>query len=156
MIPAKVKKLLDSGKIKYELIKHKTVYTAYDKAATLHLSEKMVGKTLVVKLDKDIALVTIPANKNLDKNKLKKAAKSKKLDFVSEKVMKNKFKGVKMGAVPPFGRLFKILTFVDRGLMENPKIILNSGDNNWSIKISPAQYKKLIPDIILGNFSKKR
>jgi Ala-tRNA(Pro) deacylase len=156
MVPAKIKKFLDASGIRYEFIEHKTVYTAHDKAVTLRLPERMVGKTLVVKLDKESALVTIPANKNLDKNKLKKAAKSKKLDFVSEKLMKKKLKGIKMGAVPPFGRLLKMRTFVDRGLMGNKKIVLNSGDNNWSIKITPSLYKKLVPDLILGSFGRKK
>lgn len=156
MLPVKVKKLLDKARIKYEVLRHKTVYTAHDKAATLRVPEKIVGKTLVVKLDMGLALITIPANKNLDKNKLKKAAKSKRLDFVSERVIKNKLKGVKMGAVPPFGALWKLPTFVDIGLLNNTKIILNSGDNNCSIKITPAQYKKLVPDVLVGSFSKKR
>ena len=77
MIPAKVKKFLDNSGVKYEPINHKTVYTAYDKAATLHMPEKAVGKTLVVRLDGKAAIVIVPANRNLDKQKLKKILESK-------------------------------------------------------------------------------
>ena len=158
--------LLEAAKIKYEPIKHRIVYTAFDKAATLKVPQKMIGKTLVVKLDKP-TLVLIPANKNLDKEKLKKVAKVKNVDFLKETWMKKNLKGVKVGAIPPFGNLWPLArrgqrpggglaTFTDRSLINQPKIIVNGGDYNWSIKISPTNFKKLIPDLIIGSFSKSR
>ena len=152
----KLQKFFEDNKVKYETIQHKIVFTAYDKAATLKIAEKIIGKTLVVKLDKSIVLVLIPANKNLDKQKLRKIAKSKKIDFVKEAWMKKNLKGVKIGAVPPFGALWKLPTFIDRGLMKEKKIIVSSGDYNNSIKLNPAVLKKLIPDLVSGNFSKTR
>jgi len=155
-IPQKITKFLEKNKAKYEIIKHRTVYTAFDKAATLRVRPNLIGKTLVVKSDRDLAIVLILANKNLDKNKFRKIAKAKKADFASEKLIKNKIGGVKVGAIPPFGDLWKLPTFMDRGLFKNPKIIINSGDYNFSIKITPANLKKLIPNLTIGNFSKSR
>jgi Ala-tRNA(Pro) deacylase len=162
-IPQKLIKFLEKNKVKYEPIKHRTVYTAYDKAQTLRFSQKMIGKTLVLKVDKNIVIILISANKNLDKNKFKKIAKTlptsrqvKKVDFVSERIIKNKLKGMKVGAIPPFGNLWRLPTFIDKSLLAQPKIIVNGGDYNWSIKISPANLKKLIPDLVIGNFSKSR
>ncbi len=160
-IPKKITNFLEKNKIKYELIKHRTVYTAYDKAATLRVSPKVVGKTLVMKTDscetgKNFVFVLISANKNLDKNKFKKIAKVKKVDFVKEIWMKKNLKGIKFGAVPPFGNLWRLPTLADGRLMKNPKIIINVGDYNWSIKITPANLKKVVPDLIIGNFSKPR
>ena len=152
----KLQKFFEDNKVKYETIQHKIVFTAHDKAATLKIAEKIIGKTLVVKLDKSIVLVLIPANKNLDKQKLRKIAKSKKIDFVKEAWMKKNLKGVKIGSTPPFGVIFKIPTFVDIGLMKEKKIIVSSGDYNNSIKLNPAVLKKLIPYLVSGNFSKTR
>ncbi len=146
-IPQKIIKFLEKNKAKYEIIKHRTVYTAFDKAATLRLPPKIIGKTLVVKLDKNQALILISANKNLDKQKLRKLAKAKSIDFIKEAWMKKNLKGIKIGAIPPFGSIWKLQTFMDRGLTDNPKIIINSGDYNFSIKISPANLKKLIPNL---------
>lgn len=165
-IPQKIIKFLIENKAKYEIISHRVVYTASDKAATLKVKPNIIGKTLVLKMDKDLAIVLIPGNKNLDKNKFKKVVNEwrkkqglksvKNVDFISEKVMKNKFKGVKIGAVPPFGNLYKLPTFVDRGVMQNPKIIVNSGEYNSSIKISPAEMKKTVPNLVIGNFGKTK
>jgi len=181
-IPKKVINFLEKGKVKYEAIGHRTVYTAFDKAKTLKISEKMVGKTLVLKMDGKLTVVLIPANKNLDLQKFKKLAKAlpaaclpdrqgrqvKKIDFASERLIKNKFKarlpryakhcgqGVKVGVIPPFGNLWGMKTFIDNSLMKEKEIILNSGDYNFSIKISSNQLKKILPDAIFGNFSEKK
>jgi len=163
--PKKVVKFLEDRKIKYELIEHRTVYTAYDKAATLRVPQKIIGKTLVVKLDtKEFILVLIQANKNLDKVKIKKAVNVlrkkagqkavKKISFAKEVWIKKNLKGVKLGAIPPFGKLWKLSVFIDRGLLRNSRIIVSAGDYNWSIKISSVNFKKLEPDLIAGSFSK--
>jgi len=155
-IPKKIIKFLENAKVKYEPIEHRTVYTAFDKAATLRVPLKTIGKILAVKLDKDPALVLIPASKNLDKQKLKKMAKTKKIDFLKEAWMKKNLKGIKVGAVPPFGNLWKFSTFADRAIFQPPKIIINSGDYNWSIKINPNLLKKIIPDLMIGSLNKPR
>ena len=173
-IPKKVINFLEKGKVKYEIIKHRTVYTAFDKAKTLKVPEKIVGKTLILKTDGKLAIVLIPANRNLDKGKIKKLLKAKKVELASERLIKNKLKarlpryakhcgqGVKVGAIPPFGfqpahhPTRKILTFIDKSLLKNPKIIVNGGNYNFSIKISSNQLKKILPDAIFGNFSEKK
>lgn len=152
-IPAKVQGFLDEAKTKYELIEHRTVYTAYDKAATLKVREKIIGKTLVLKTDSGYCLVLIAANKNLDKNKFRKIAKTKKIDFVKEAWMKKNLKGIKIGAVPPFGSLLKMDLFVDASLFKNPKIIISSGIHTVSIKIAPGIFKKINPGLVVGSFS---
>jgi len=155
-VPKKLINFLEKSKVKYQIIEHKTVYTAYDKVQTLKVPEKMVGKTLILKTDGKLAMVLIPANKNLDKRKIKKLLKAKKVDLVSEKLIKNKFKGVKVGAVPPFGNLWGLGTFTDKSLINQPKLIVNGGDYNFSIKISSVSFKKLIPELVIGSFSKAK
>jgi len=165
-IPGKIISFLEKTGAKYEPLTHKTVYTAYDKAATLKVKPNIIAKTLVLKTGKEMAIAVIPGDKNLDKNKLKKVINDyrkkkgektvKSVEFISEKTMRDKFKGVKIGALPPFGQLWQLPTFVDLNLLKNAKIIVNAANYNQSFKISPAELKKLIPDLATGNFSKKK
>jgi len=71
-----LEKLLKDAKIKYEIVKHKTVYTALDKANTLKIKPKEVVKTVVLKLGigkvAQYVIASIPADKNFDKEKFKK------------------------------------------------------------------------------------
>jgi len=164
MLSKTIQKILDTHKVKYEVIEHKTVYTAFDKASTLHAKTQEVGKTVVVSLDgRDYALGLIPSNKNLDKkkvlaafNKLRAKAKEKnykKIDFAKEQWMKNNFKGVKLGATPPMGTLYKLPFFMDNALTRPAKIVVNGGEYEISLKLSPASLVKLDSSTLKGNFS---
>jgi Ala-tRNA(Pro) deacylase len=165
-VPNSVLRFLQKSNVKYNEIDHRIVYTAADKAATLKVKPNIIGKTLVLKVDNNFTLVLIPGNRNLDKNKFKKAANewrkkigqksAKKIDFVSERLIKNKFKGVKLGALPPFGNLWGIPTFIDKSLFLNKQIFINSGNYQSSLKINPNILKKLIPDLIVGQLSRSK
>ena len=155
-IAKKLEKFLIENKIKYEPVEHKIVYTAFDKAATLKVPQKIIGKTLTIKFGKNYGIALIPANRNLDKAKFKKLAKAKNADFATEVWVKKNIKGVKIGAVPPFGKLWHLPTFIDRRLINQPKVIINGGNWNQSIKISPSAFKSLALESIIGNFSKPR
>lgn len=165
-LPKKITNFLEKNKTRYEIIEHKTVYTSFDKAKTLKVRPAIIGKTLFLRIDKELAIVLISADKNLDKGKFKKVVNKKrkkegkkavkKIEFASEKLMKNKIKGARIGVIPPFGNLFGFPTFVSKSLLNKPNLILNSGDYNFSIKIRPSYLKKILPDLIVGSFTKSR
>lgn len=155
-ISSKIKKFLDDKGVKYDLVEHKKVFTAFDKSQTLKLPEKIIVKTLVMKTDKNICLAAIPANRILDLKAFKKITKSKKVGFVSEKIIKQKLKGIKIGAIPPLGSLWNIKTYFDKSLLKEKKLIMNGGSYNLSIMLSPSQVKKIEPELIIGNFTKAK
>ncbi len=169
-----LEKLLNNAKIKYEVLAHKTVYTALDKAKTLRVDPKEVVKTVVLKLgsgkEARHVLALIPSDKNFDKEKFKKLfneagkklAKAegktfkaiKEIDFAAEDwIKKNIMKSKKGGAVPPFGSLFKIPSFIDKSLLKSKKLVINAGDFNNSIKILTSHLEKA-EQFIKGSFSK--
>ncbi len=164
MLSKTLKNFLEKNKIKYELLEHRTVYTALDKAATLKVKQTLVGKTVIVSFDaRGFAIGLIPANKNLDKqkvlvafNKLRQKAKEKnykKIDFTDEKWIMTNIKGAKLGATPPFGTLYKLPFFIDNSLVKQPKIIVNAGEYELSLKLSSTSVVKLDPNTLKGNFS---
>jgi len=185
-IPKSLLNFLDKNKVKYEIIRHRTVYTAHDKAATLRLKPQIVAKSVVVKLDKkDHVLALLPANKNLDKKKFLKvinkalnissgkrekektksspaAAKTEKkarylhVDFVDEKWLKKNLKAVKVGATPPFGLFYNLPTFIDNALVKQTKLIVNAGDYQTSLKIAPSALFKLDKTLVKGSFSQSK
>lgn len=164
MISKTILNFLDKNKIKYEIIEHRTVYTALDKAATLRMAPAIVGKTVIISLDnKNYALGLIPANKNLDKKRtlavfsqLRRRTEKRrygKIDFAAEKWMKKNIKNSKLGATPPLGAFFKLPFFIDNALVKQTKIIVNGGEYEFSLKLSPTALIKLDPNTIKGNFS---
>ena len=155
-LPKKIAAFLDKSGVKFETIGHRTVYTAYDKAATLKVKPAAIVKVLVVKMDKELAMAVIGGDRSLDIEKLQKASKSTKLDFAKEKVIAEAFKGVDPGTMPPFSGLWPMKVFCDKKLLESPKLILSAGAYECSIKIAPGAFKKINPEMAIGIFSKAK
>jgi prolyl-tRNA editing enzyme YbaK/EbsC (Cys-tRNA(Pro) deacylase) len=152
---------LKKSKVKFEIIPHKTVFTATDKAATLKVKPESVIKTLVIRANNNLFLALISANRILDLDKLKKMIernfkmeKLKKIELATERLIKNKFKGVKVGSIPPFGNFWKMPVLVDNRIKKQRTLFFNSGEWNSSLKLSFSSLKKLSKDIIFGSFSK--
>jgi len=153
-IPAKLIKLLVESKIKYDIVAHKVVFTAWDLAQTLKMKPSEISKTLVLKADKDYILAVLPGDLRLDMAKLKKLAKVKKISIVSEKDMVKKFK-VKPGAITPFGSLYKTPVYIENRLTKLTNCLFQSGSFNHSIKMKVKDFIK-IEEPVKGSFGKKK
>jgi Ala-tRNA(Pro) deacylase len=151
MVPQKVIAYLEKSKIKYEVVKHKQVFTAHDLAMTLHITHKQIAKSLLIKAGPDFFIAVLPADRNLDFKKLAKLASVKKIELPKEQIMKIKFK-VKPGALPAFGGLYKLPVYVDKSILAVKKMLLSSGSFIESILLSPKDYVKS-EQAKLGNFS---
>ncbi|MDP1845295.1 MAG: YbaK/EbsC family protein [Candidatus Moranbacteria bacterium] len=166
------KKIIDhlkEKKYKFEIIEHKTTYTAFDTARTAQKQEKEVksdeiAKALVVKADKDYAVVLVPASKRLDKKKLLKIINAlkkknkeklyKSLDLAKEAWMKKNIPG-KVGATPAFKELLGIDIYIDAVLAKQKNLYVGSGEYEYSIKLPAKQYlKNEMP--VKGSFGVKR
>ncbi len=152
-IPAKLLRILESNKIRYKIIPHKVVFTAYDLAQTLKIDLKRVTKTLVLKTDKGYCLAVLPGNLKLDLNKFKKLFKFKKVSIVPEKEMVKKFK-IKPGAITPFASLYKIPLYLEKKIAVLDKCLFQSGSFQESIEMRVKDFIKL-ENPFLGSFGKK-
>ncbi|MCX6763322.1 MAG: YbaK/EbsC family protein [Candidatus Moranbacteria bacterium] len=175
----KIAKYLGDAKYKYELVEHKTTYTAWDTSQTEKVKPQEVAKALIMKADNDYVLALIPANRNLDKQKLLKVINAqkkknvhpveyrgavsrqggifhgvKKIDFAKEAWMKKNLLG-KVGATPPFGKMMNLEIYADNLLLKNKKIYLGSGKYTLSIRVNTSQYLK-IESPVKGSFSKSK
>ncbi len=159
-IPKKVLDHLKKSGIDHEILEHKTVYTAVDAALTMRKKLEEIAKSLLVKADKDYFLVLLPANYNLDLEKLKKViSKSHQKDIKivkipGEKIVENTLK-VKAGTISAFGSLYKIPVIVEKKLEKLKKGIFSAGSFNHSVELIVNDFIKL-EKAISGSFAKKK
>ncbi|MBU1146038.1 YbaK/EbsC family protein [Patescibacteria group bacterium] len=153
-IPKKLLSYLDKSKIGYKIVRHKTVYTAYDAAQTLGVKLGEIAKTLLIKADKNYLLAVLPASHKLDFGKLKKLVKAKKIEIAKEGMMKKMFK-IKPGALSPFGQIYKVPVYVDKGILKAKKIIAGAGTFEESVAMTAKNFLKATGGI-LGIFGKKK
>ncbi len=152
-IPKRITDYLNKNKVKYEVLAHRTVFTAYDLANTLKKKLNEITKTLMIKADKDYILVVLPASKRLDLKKIKKFLKAKKVEICKEGLMKKVFK-VKPGAITPFGSLHKTSVLVDKTLVKTNEVIMGAGSFTESLRLKIKDYLKL-EEAKLGSFGEK-
>ena len=151
-IPKKVLNYLDKAKAKYEVISHKTVYTAHDLAATLKEKMNNIAKTLLVKVDKKYILIVLPAHKRLDLVALKKYYKAKKAEIVKEGMMKKLF-NIKPGTLTPFGALHKVDVLFDKTLARADKMVVRAGSYTDSLRVKIKDLMEL-EDVAVASVGK--
>lgn len=141
-ISKKVQNYLDKAGVKYDVVKHKTVYTTFDLANTLKEKADKIAKTLLVKADKKYVLVVLPAHYRVDMDKLKKLVKAKTVELAKELHMQKLFK-VKPGSLTPFGRLHKLEVLLDRTLLKAGKVLVGAGSFTEHLRLKAADLHKL-------------
>lgn len=146
-------KLLTANKIKYSIVEHRKVYTAYDSAQTQDLKLGEVAKAVLVKGKKALYFAVLPAGNNCDFKALAKVV-GEKVSMAKEKDIVKNLK-TKVGLIAPFGSLYKVPVFLDKKLTKNKKINLPAGSYTESVILSLKDYTKL-ESPTLGNFSVKK
>lgn len=146
----KLKEFLNDNNIKYTTIQHSPAYTAQEIAAMAHIHGKQLAKTVIIKKDGKLAMAVLPANYYVDVEVLKKATKANSLTIASEEEFKDAFPECEIGAMPPFGNLYNMETFVEDSLSENKEIVFNAGTHTELIKISFEDFVKLVKPKLLS------
>ncbi len=151
MACAKLQEYLDSHHIKYESIKHSPSFTAQEIAASAHIPGKNMAKTVVVKIDGEMAMVVLPAPQMVRMNHLKAETGAQEVELASEEEFKSRFPDCEVGAMPPFGNLYEMDTYVEGSLADDHEITFNAGTHTELIRMAYADFSNLVrPKILAG------
>lgn len=152
----KLKSFLDENKIKYVTIVHSLAYTAQEIAASAHLPGKGLAKTVLIKVNGKLAITVLPASYQIDFDMLKKALGTNEVRLANEQEFKDKFPGCEVGAMPPFGNLYGLPTYVAASLVEDEEFAFNAGTHTELIKMQYRDFERLVNPVILRFTVKKR
>ena len=139
---ARLKTYLDDNHVHYTLMSHSPAYTAQAAAATLHVPGKDLVKTVVVTAGDQPALAVLPASFHVNLKKLSELA-GKPVRLASEQEFISLFPDCELGAMPPFGQLYKLPVYADRSLEADEEIVFNAGTHRDAIRMKYADFKKL-------------
>jgi len=141
---AKLQEYLDRNQAKYLSVKHSPAFTAQEVAAAAHVPGQEMAKTVVVKLDGTMAMVVVPAPEMVRMAHLKAETGAEKVELASEQEFKARFPDCEVGAMPPFGNLYDMDTFVEEKLAENPEIAFNAGSHTELIRMPYGEFERLV------------
>jgi len=97
----------------------------------------------MIKSGEQHLMAVLPADHQIDLNKLKKAV-GKAVLLDTEKEFKSLFPDCAIGAMPPFGNLYDVPTYVDKSLAQENYIVFEAGTHTDAIKLSYRDYEKIV------------
>ena len=97
-------------------------------------------------------LVVIPGDKRVDTKTFKRRYSIKDMHMASREEIEE-LTGLTPGAVPPFGNVLGLPTYMDEQLLEKEETVFNAGSHTDSIKMSPADLVSAV-NPTLGRYSR--
>lgn len=149
MISNTLKRFLDSRAIKYLCIQHSPAFTAQEIASSAHVSGKDFAKTVIVKIENELAMVVLPADRKIVLSDLRMLLDCPHLNLTTEAEFRDRFPDCEPGAMPPFGNLYGMRTFVSLDLAVEPEIAFNAGSHTEVIKLAYFDYAELVQPEVL-------
>lgn len=141
-IPKQLIDCLKENKVDYEILHHPEAVTAQRIAQAEHVKGRRHAKIVMVKSGEQHLMTVLPADHQIDLKKLKKAV-GKAVSLDTEQEFKPLFPDCTVGAMPPFGNLYGVPTYVDKSLSQEEYIVFEAGTNTDAIKLSYRDYEKI-------------
>jgi len=145
-----LKEYLDNNDIKYVSIMHSLAFTSVEVAKHSHIPSREMAKTVIIKVNDELAMAVVPANIKVDLELLKDALDSDNIKLASEAEFTKRFPDCEVGAMPPFGNLYNMDVYVDEDLTEDSQIAFNAGSHLEVIKMDYKDFETLVkPQFIM-------
>lgn len=143
MISTRLKRFLDENGVGYDVMHHDPAFTAQELSARMHISGYEFVKVVVVKMDGVFALAALPAPLRVNFRALARVAGVRKVTLASEQEFQQLFSDCELGAMPPFGNLYSMLTFAEQDVSLNENIVINAGTHAEAIRLRYADFSRL-------------
>ena len=144
-----LKDFLDSHQVKYVSISHSPAFTAQEIAAAAHIPGKELAKAVIIKVDGRMAMAVLPAPYKIDFVLLEETLGAQRIELATEQEFANMIPGCEIGAIPPFGNLYGMETYVADTLSEDEWIVFNAGSHSELIKISYEDFVRLAKPTVI-------
>jgi Ala-tRNA(Pro) deacylase len=142
-IPKRLIDCLNQSKAEYEILRHAEAITAQRIAQAEHVKGRHQAKVVMVKSGDQHLMVVLPADHHIDLEKIEKAI-GRPVSLGSENDFKSLFPDTAIGAMPPFGNLYGLPTYVDKHLAEQDYIVFEAGTHTDAIRMSYSDYEKIV------------
>lgn len=139
----RLREFLDKNNVRYVVITHSRAYTAAGIAAITHIPGNEIAKTVMVRVDGELAMAVIPASRHVDLTALRSAIGAKNVSLVTEKEFESTFPDCEVGAMPPFGALYGLPVYVDEKLSKDLEIAFNAGSHRELVRLAYKDFDRL-------------
>lgn len=134
---------LERSKANFYQQTHPVAYTAPDTAHVSHINEGNFAKVVMIKIEQELAMVVLPAHYHLALDILSAVLSVDRIILASEREFSRRFPRCEIGAMPPFGHLFGLQTYMIPVFDESSLIAFNAGTHTKLIRMPYQEYLRL-------------
>lgn len=138
----KVREFLKQHQIEYATLFHAPAYTAQEVAQSTHIPGREMAKTVMVKLDGQMALAVLPASARVDLRRLAAGTHAAIAEIATEMEFARACPGCEVGAAPPFGTLWGLPVYVHQSWHAGEPIAFNAGNHTEVMVVDFEAYEK--------------
>jgi Ala-tRNA(Pro) deacylase len=142
-IPKRLIDCLNENKAQYEILRHPEAVTAQRIAQAEHVKGRHHAKVVIAESGDQHLMIVLPADHQIDLEKAEKTT-GKAVSLGKEQEFKSLFADCAIGAMPPFGNLYNLPTYVDKQLAAQDYIVFEAGTHTDAIKMSYRDYEKIV------------
>ena len=142
-IPKQLTDYLNQNSIEYEILHHAEAVTAQRIAQAEHVKGRHQAKVVMIKSGDEHLMLVLSADHHVDLEKVEKVV-GKPVSLDRESEFKSLFPDSAIGAMPPFGNLYGLPTYVDNHLTEQDYLVFEAGTHTEAIKMSYSDYEKIV------------
>ncbi len=144
MPATKLMDFLESHGAKYATIQHPEAFTAFEVASAAHIPVKELAKTVMIKVDGDLAMAILPASRDVDLELLQVVLQAERVRLVGESEFRKRFPDCETGAMPPFGNVYGMKVYVDESLTRDEEIGFEAGSHRELIRMGYKEFERLV------------
>ena len=134
---------LDDMGSNYHMSRHESAYTAQDLAAMEHISGRKVIKPVIVQADGQFIMCALPACYRVDLNELRQQLQADQVKLAEESKLRELFPDCELGAEPPIGRLYGMMTLMDESLVADDRVMFQAGTHSDAVWMTLAEYRRI-------------
>ncbi|MGD2207335.1 MAG: YbaK/EbsC family protein [Anaerolineae bacterium] len=129
--------------VEYKVFHHPTVYTAQELASELHTPGGTVAKVFMVEADGQPVMLVLSAPDRVNLTQVREVLGAKKVQKAAEAAFGKLFPDCDTGAMPPFGHFYDVPVWLDRSLVEAPRIYFRAGTHRVTVALAGDDYRRL-------------
>jgi Ala-tRNA(Pro) deacylase len=139
---------LRQNNVPFLLRHHPPAISATDLAASEHVPTDMVAKSIAFAAHGRYVLAVVPATCHVDLDRLRGATNEDDLHIVGEPELALVFPDCELGALHPFGNLYRVPVYVDSTLANARSFAFHAGTHRDAIYVSYADFVRVVQPVI--------
>ncbi len=148
----RLERFLAERRARYDIVPHAGGVTAQEQSAVAHVSGWSLAKVVIVKERDGFVMAVLPACTVLDLDRLKGLIGHGDIRLATLEEARAVVPDCVPGAIPPFGTLFGVRSFVDGALLAAARVTMPAGDLATAIRMSTAEFRRVM-DGRIGDFA---